>query len=97
MVTSFRAKAYKSDEGDEQKIRYLKSRAKVDYESAFIFDAPVNKKSEYMDYNKFAKLESRGMHYQLFEEIFSEFEVPENPLICVTPVVDGEIYAQEIE
>lgn len=50
-----------------------------------------------MAYNKFAKLESKGMHYELFEAIFSEFNVPENPLICVTPVVDGEIYAQEIE
>ena len=44
-----------------------------------------------MKYNSFAKLESRGMHFQLFEEIFSKFDVPENPLVCVTPVVDGEV------
>jgi hypothetical protein len=31
----------------------------------------------------------------LFEEIFTKFQVPEHPLICVTPVVDGEIYASE--
>jgi hypothetical protein len=35
------------------------------------------------------------MHFRLFEEIFSKFNLPEKPLICVTPVVDGEIYAGE--
>lgn len=42
-----------------------------------------------MLYSKFAKLELQGMQYQLFEEIFRKYEVPQNPLICVTPVVDG--------
>jgi hypothetical protein len=35
------------------------------------------------------------MHFQLFEEIFSHFDVPEHPLICVTPVVDGKILTAE--
>jgi len=48
-----------------------------------------------MNYNKFHKLEKRGMHFQLFEEIFSKFQIPEHPLICVTPVVDDEIIAGE--
>jgi len=47
-----------------------------------------------MNYNKFHKLEKRGMHFQLFEEIFQYYKVPENPLVCVTPVVDGEVYSQ---
>ena len=48
-----------------------------------------------MNYNRFAKLEKRGMQFQLFEEIFSNFSLPEKPLICVTPVVDGKILAGE--
>jgi len=56
-------------------------------------DAPTDKKGKFMSYNRFHKFEKRGMHIQLFEEIFSSFKVSEHPLICVTPVVDGEIYS----
>jgi hypothetical protein len=93
-VVEFRAKAYQSDEGDQQKIEFLKRKARNDFVSAYRFDAPKNSKGEFMLYKKFARLESRGMHFQLFEEIFQKFDVPENPLICVTPVVDGEILSQ---
>jgi hypothetical protein len=44
-----------------------------------------------MSYDKFAKLEKRGRQFELFEEIFRNFNILENPLICVTPVVDGRI------
>lgn len=91
MVVKFKAKAYDSDDGDNEKIKFLKSRAKADSNSAYGFDAPQNEKGEFMSYKSFAKLEKRGMQFQLFEEIFSSFNVPENPLICVTPIVDGEI------
>jgi len=90
MVVKFKAKAYESDEGDDAKIKFLKSRVESDFNSSFGFDAPENDKGEFMSYAKFAKLEKRGMQFQLFEEMFSSFNVPENPLICVTPVVDNE-------
>jgi endonuclease IV len=95
LVEEFRAVAYKSDEGDQAKIKFLKSKAKEDFEKAYHFDSPTDKNGKFMDYNRFHKLEKRGMHFELFEEIFSKFNVPEHPLICVTPVVDGEIYAGE--
>jgi endonuclease IV len=90
-VVAFKAKSYESDEGDEQKIEFLVEKSKSDFQTSFHFDAPTNKKGEFMKYNNFAKLEKSGMHFQLFEEIFAKFRVPENPLICVTPVVDGII------
>jgi endonuclease IV len=92
-VVGFKGKSYLSDEGDNEKIAFLKERAKVDFASSFHFDAPTNKKGEFMKYSSFARLEKSGMHFQLFEEIFKSFKVPENPLICVTPVVDGEVKA----
>lgn len=94
LVTEFRAKAYESDEGDQEKIAFLKEKVKVDFNSAYHFDAPTNKKGEFMAYKSFAKLEKRGMHFELFEEIFGKFDIPENPLVCVTPVVDGEIFGE---
>ncbi len=95
LVEEFRAVAYEREGGDDNKIKYLKSKATQDFEMAYRFDAPVDNNGQFMNYKKFHKLEKRGMHFQLFEEIFSKFNVPEHPLICVTPVVDGEIIAGE--
>ncbi|MCZ7601566.1 MAG: hypothetical protein QY331_11020 [Melioribacteraceae bacterium] len=94
-VTGFKALSYKQSGTDEEKIIFLKKSAKEDFESAILFEAPVDKKGQYMPYSRFAKLEKQGMHYRLFEEIFTEFNVPDKPLICVTPIVDGEFYGEE--
>lgn len=93
LVAEFRAMAYEKEGGDDRKIEFLKSRAREDFANAYKFDAPTDKKGKFMTYNRLHKFEKRGIHFQLFEEIFSKFNVPEHPLICVTPVVDGEIYS----
>lgn len=95
LVEEFRAVAYEREGGDDNKIKFLKSRAREDFESAYRFDAPTDKHGRFMNYNRFSKLEKRGMQFQLFEEIFSNFNLPEKPLICVTPVLDGKILAGE--
>lgn len=93
-VTSFKCISYDIDGTDESKIEFLKSNAKEDYSKAMIFDAPKNKKNEFMSYKNFHKLEKSGMQYKLFEEIFEKSKAPQNPIVCVTPVVDGEIYSK---
>lgn len=94
IVEEFRAIAYFEAGSDDEKITFLKSRAREDYQNSIHFDAPVDKNGNFMSYNKFHKLEKRGLQFQLFEEIFEAFKVPDKPLVCVTPVVDGEIYSQ---
>ena len=91
IVIEFRVMAYEMEGGDDRKMEFLKSRPKEDFANAYKFDAPTDKKGKFMSYNRFHKFEKKGMHFQLFEEIFSSFKVAENPLICVTPVVDGKI------
>lgn len=93
-VVAFRAKGYEMEGGDNNKIDFLKKHAREDFDSAYHFDAPTNKKGEFMKYNKFSRLEKQGMQFQLFEEIFQNFKLPENPLVCVTPVVDGKIISE---
>ncbi len=93
-VTGFRAIGYEMEGGDDDKISFLKEKAADDFEKAYHFDAPSDSKGKYISYNKFYKLEKRGRHFELFEEIFSNFKIPENPLICVTPVVDGKILSE---
>jgi hypothetical protein len=95
LVVEFRVIAYEMEGGDDNKINFLKSRAKDDFNKAYHFDAPVNSNGKFMPYKKFSKLEKRGRQFELFEEIFSSFKVPQNPLICVTPVLDGKILSSE--
>jgi hypothetical protein len=90
-VVEFRVVAYEQEGGDDNKIKFLKKHAAEDFSRSYHFDAPYDKSGNFMSYNKFAKLEKRGRQFELFEEIFSNFKVSENPLICVTPVVDGKI------
>lgn len=92
-VEEFKAFSYQVEGGDDYKINYLKERAAEDFSKAYHFDAPSDKHGKFMSYNKFSKLERRGRQFELFEEIFSSFNVPEKPLICVTPVVDGKIFS----
>jgi hypothetical protein len=94
-VTEFRANAYEVEGDDEDKTKYLKARVKDDFTMAYKFSAPSDKLGRFMKYSKFAKLEDRGKHPDLYEEIFLEFKTPERPLICVTPVVDGRIISDE--
>jgi hypothetical protein len=90
-VTEFRAYAYEINGDDEDKMNYLKERAKEDFAKAYKFSAPSDKFGRFMKYNKFAKLEDKGKHPDLYEEIFLNFDIPDRPLICVTPVVDGKM------
>lgn len=94
LVEEFRVVSYETEGGDDRKIDFLKSHAKEDYPKAITFDSPSDDKGKFISFDKFHKLEKRGMHFQLFEDIFQKFGVAENPLVCVTPVVDGEIYAE---
>ena len=93
MVVEFKAFSYQVEGEDDYKIDFLKKRVAEDFSRAYHFYSPSDKHGKFMSYNKFAKLEQRGRQYELFEEIFSSFNIPEKPLICVTPVVDGRIVA----
>ncbi|GJQ62329.1 MAG: hypothetical protein SCALA702_13820 [Melioribacteraceae bacterium] len=93
IVVAFRAKQYKKEGTDDEKVQFLKSVAARDFENADEFGAPIDKNENFMTYSRFAKFEKQGHHFKLFENIFTTYSVPENPLICVTPVTDGEILA----
>lgn len=90
-ITELKAIAYEIDGNDNEKIEFLKSQAKSDLNRAINFDIPQSNKGELMTYREFNKLAKYGTEYKLFERIFEYFELPENPLICVNPIVNGEI------
>ncbi len=90
-IEELRACSYETDGSDEEKISLLKKNAANDFHSSFKFDAPVSNSGKKMKYNQFSRLEKQGKQFLLFEEIFQKFQVPDSPLICLTPVVDGKI------
>ncbi len=90
-VKALRAVKYTLDGDDESKITYLKNNAVAGFETSEEFPAPKDKDGEFMKYSKFSKLERRGMHFFLYSELFEAYGTPDNPLICVTPVVNGEL------
>ncbi|RMD49447.1 MAG: hypothetical protein D6830_04855 [Ignavibacteria bacterium] len=95
-VTSFKAHPYFADGTDREKIEFLQSKVKEDYPLSQEFPAPVSPSGNFMSYDKFSKLEERGMQKELYGRIFDEFDLPDNPLILVTPVVDGKIIENKL-
>lgn len=91
IITELRSLSYELEGSDEEKINLLKKRAEEDFPSSFHFQPPKDKKGNLMTAKKFLKLKKYDLETSLFEEIFERFNVSENPLICVTPVVNGKI------
>ncbi len=83
--------SYSADGTDEEKVSFLRSRAAEDHLLAKEFGAPSDKDGKYMTWKSYEKLRKRNMEIQFFEEIFREFNVPKEPLILVTPVIDGVV------
>lgn len=90
-VTELRYKIYEIDGREEDKIKYLYSRAKDDYYIAEVLPPPQRENGDLMLYEELVKLERFNLHFQFFEEVFLAYSAPENPLVCVTKVIDNII------
>jgi len=91
IIEEFRACSYEAGGSDEEKISFLKEKAIRDFPSSFKFDPPISNSGKKMKYKQFTRLEKQGKQFLLFEEIFRKFQVPDSPLVCLTPVVDGKV------
>ena len=90
-IVQFKALSHKVSGSDEEKIAFLKSKVEGDFQIAEEFESPQNEKGEFITYKDFEKFEKAGLHFNFFEGIFRTYEVGSEPLICVTPVVEGKI------
>ena len=94
IITEFRAKSYIAEGSDNEKITFLKSNAESDFQNSEVFESPYDKNGKKITYKRFYKLEKQGLQFRLFENIFDYFNAPQNPLVCVTPVIDGKIMSE---
>jgi hypothetical protein len=98
LITELGAVAYDSEGTDPAKLRFLQSRAPLDYASARRAPVPVRylrlergqqEPVAALRYEAYLWLSRLGRHLEVFEELFEELAAPPAPLVCITPVVDG--------
>ena len=70
LLVEFRVVAYEMEGGDDRKIDFLKSKAREDFEKAYKFDAPTDKKGKFMTYNRFYKLENVECTFNCLKKFF---------------------------
>ena len=85
---------------DSDKIAFLQTQAAADLAEAQRFPVPAQyvlvainsaETQAGLDYRGYEKLVQGGRHLEVFEEVFQAIHAPADPLICITPVVDGNI------
>jgi len=85
---------------DQEKLAFLQSQLVTDFKKAIRLLLPNRYLIEYgatgktinaLKYEKFRALTQMNLYMQVFEEIFQSFNASQNPLFCLTPVIDGEL------
>jgi hypothetical protein len=85
---------------DGEKLRFLQENVRSDYEAARTFPVPARYETAVMGsdktkvagtitFEKYLRLSSDGQQLDIFEELFRSIGAPPDPLVCITPVVDG--------
>ena len=100
-ICSLGVTAHECSGSDSEKLRFLQKNVRGDYEATRTFpvppryetalagsDVPV-KVAGTISFEKYMRLSSDGKQLDIFEEVFSAIGAPPDPLVCITPVVDG--------
>jgi hypothetical protein len=91
---------------DEEKLAFLQSRVSTDFPTAKRYPVPDRYvlvlpgspgRPGLLRYQTFRELASVGKQIELFEEIFEDQGAPRNPMMCVTPIVDGQPRIESFE
>ncbi len=88
---------------DNQKLTFLTENVPLDCRAATRFAVPSRYLLSYAEpeppslrYETFKSMMLVGQHIDLFEDAFQVLEAPQSPLVCVTPVVNGEPQIEEV-
>jgi hypothetical protein len=98
IIVGLGARCHQADGTDRDKLTFLQRQVKHDLPSAERFPMPKRYHLVFPDgrtgtgiqYQSYQKLAMLQRHLELFEEIFTHFGASENPLMCITPVVDDK-------
>jgi hypothetical protein len=84
LITALGIAVHELDGSDAEKISALQKRVSQDYKTAKRHK--VTKRFEWREYESLMRL---GRQLEIFEEIFRDGNAPLNPLVVITPIVDG--------
>lgn len=91
---------------DAEKLAFLQSQVATDFPIAKRYPVPNRyilvlpkgiKTRGLLRYQSYVQLAAVGKQMEFFEEIFEELGAAHNPLMCVTPIVDGHLRIDGIE
>ena len=101
LVRSLGAVAHELGGSDESKLRTLQATVEEDIPAAQMFPVPtrfvtvvdrggaINSIEGAISFAHYGTLLRDGAHLDLFEELLRAVDAPPDPLVCITPVVDG--------
>ena len=101
LVRSLGAVAHELGGSDESKLRTLQAAVEEDIPAAQMFPVPtrfvtvvdrggaINSIEGAISFAHYGTLLRDGAHLDLFEELLRAVDAPPDPLVCITPVVDG--------
>ncbi len=106
IIQELGARMHERSGTDADKIAFLQKQAAEDLAEVQRFPVParyvlvaINSAATQagLDYRGYEKLVQGGRHLEVFEEVFQAMDAPADPLICITPVVDGNIRIQAFQ
>jgi hypothetical protein len=97
IIVGLGARCHHADGTDGEKLALLQRQMKHDLPGAERFPIPERyslvlpdgRSGTGLHYQSYQKLALLQRHLDLFEEIFTHFGASDNPLMCITPAVDG--------
>ena len=96
IIVEIGGKFHKRDGSDEEKLSFLQSKIEDDIKSARRFKVPdkyisvvKNNTKNAISYDCYMEMVETGEYLDFFEEVFKSFFAPQNPIMCITPIIDG--------
>lgn len=83
-VTELGLCLYKAKGTRQEKVDFLRSKAREDHLNANRCFIPE------MSYSDYLAQYEEGTHLSVFEPLFLIANNPENPVFCITPIIDGK-------
>jgi len=106
VIREIGAVRHKHSGTDAEKLAFLQSQVATDFPIAKRYSVPNRyvlvqpkgiRKRGALRYQSYVQLAAIGKQIEFFEEIFEELEAPHNPLMCITPIVDGQLRVDGID
>jgi len=106
MIYELGAACHELDGSDEVKLSFLQRQVQSDSQNAKrypiperyqIIDQATKHRTSALNYDTYILLSEAGKHLEVFEDIFEDLHAPADPLVVITPIVDGSPRVDALE